>query len=223
LLEPLTPIVSAWIEKDKDRPAFSVDHQDVYNATLTTFDGYQYLIGPEILAVEFRHRLRVRPQSAGPPTAELLSKPAPYSELLVETTNRLLDMVRLTMTGEQRKLLRIGVVSTTLVSEGDVPPGIVRFLKRVAKPWNTSLDAFSVDVTTKLPKVKSTARYDRCIHQFTKPEDNEGLVTIKLDWQRLFDEEKRLSITVLPALLASAKNDALDYFEDIGEGGRFDE
>ncbi len=222
LLEPLTPIVSTWVEKDRDAPAFTVDHHDPFSCTLQTFDGYSYILGPEQLTVEFRHRLRFRAQSAGPPTAELLTTPRPYTEVLPDVTAKLLKVVELVTAGKARKLVRIGVVSTTLVSEEEVPPGIARFLKHVARPWNTSPDAFNVELTTKLPKPKGSTYQDRCIHLITKPEANEGLVTIKLDWQRFLDEAKGVSMTSLPGLISDAQKAALDYFEDIAQGERFD-
>jgi len=122
-----------------------------------------------------------------------------------------------------RKLLRIGVVSTTIVTEDEMPPGIRRFLGHVSKPWDASLDHFHIELTTKLPKVKQTALFDRCTHVLTKPEDTEQLITIRLDWQRFFPEGRALNMSALPELVAQAEKDALAYFEDVGEGARFDE
>ena len=221
LLGPLTPIISQWVDRDKQ--AFTVDAApDPFNCTLTTFDGYQYSVGPEIFAVEFRHRIRFRPQSAGPPSAELLSKPAPYTELLEQITTRFIDLLRLVTEGKVRKLRRIGIISTTAVNENEVPPGILRFIKYVAKPWETSADAYNIELTTKLPKLRTTVVYDRCLHSFTKSEDNEGLVNIRLDWQRYLDD-RNFSLASLPGLLETAKRDALAYFEELAEGVRFDE
>jgi hypothetical protein len=223
LLEPLAPLVSTWVEKDKDQVAFSVDQQDVFTCVLTTFDGYQYILGQESFVIEFRHRLRFQPQSAGPPVAELLSKPAPYSELLEASEVRLLEMLRLSTAGQSRRLLRIGVISTTVVAEDEAPPGVTRFLKYAAKPWDATPEAFNLNLTVALPKSKETVSGDRCIHSFTKAEDGDGLITIRLDWQRQFDGDKKLSMSTLPDLLKTAKKDAMSYFEDVGEGARFDD
>lgn len=221
LLQPLTPIVSKWV--DKDKPAFSIDQHDPFAASLTTFDGYQYIFGPEAFAVEFRHRLRFQPQSAGPPTAELLSKPLPYSELLSEVTRRFLELLQVTTAGTTRRLERIGIVTTTLVSEDEMPPGIRRFIKQLGKPWDDIPEFYNIVLSTLLPDTKRTVSYDRCIHSITKPEDGEGLVTIRLDWQRYLDEGRTLSIAALEELIGAATKDALSYFEDIGEGERFNE
>ena len=224
LLEPLAPVISRWVDKENDRPAFTIDQQsDLFSGSLTTFDGYQYGVGPETLSVEFRHRMRFRNQSAGPPIAELLSKPAPYTEVLADVSKRLLEMTQLVTAGTPRKLLRIGIVSMTIVTEDEMPPGVRRFLRHVSKPWDASLNHYHIELTTKLPKGKRTARFDRCTHILTKPEDTEQLSTIRLDWQRFLPEDRILSMSSLPELVEGAKVDALAYFEDIGEGARFDE
>ena len=157
------------------------------------------------------------------PTAELLSKAAPYTELLGEVTKRLLEMVQLVTAGVPRKLVRIGVISTTFVTEDEMPPGISRYLKYLGKPWHASPDPFRTELTVKLEKSKHTVSLDRCVHIFVKPEDSDGLVQIRLDWQRLLPDDRTLSMGSLPELLENAKTDALAYFEDIGEGGRFDD
>lgn len=225
LLEPLTPVISRWVDAKTDKPAFSVDTPpDAFSCSLTTYDGYQYVVGPDQLAVEFKYRMRVKPQSAGPPIAEMLSEPLPYTELLPKITERVLELVRLTTTGKPRKLLRIGVITTTLVSMDEAPPGIIRFLNHVSKPWSGSPEFFNIEVTAKLAKRKGTADFDRCIHVLQRQEGSENdLLTIRLDWQRKFGADKNLSMTSLPELLESAKEDALAYFEDVAQGERFDD
>ena len=222
LLEPLTPLISKWSEKNK--PTFTIDAQDAFGISLSTFEGFQYAAYPDRMAVEFRHRLRLQPRSAGPPTAEMISKPLPYTQLLSKVSEKLQELVRLTSAGRSRKLVRLGVISTTVVSPEDSPPGISRFLAHVGKPWNDGLDFYNIILTAKLPKAKTTLNYDRCIHQISRLEDDsDGLMTIRLDWQRYLDEGRTLSMTSLPELINSATADALAYFEDIGEGERFDE
>lgn len=225
LLEPLTPVISRWVDANTDKPAFSIDTgPDLFACSLTTLDGYQYVVGPETLAVEFKYRMRVKPQSAGPPIAEMLSKALPYTELLPEITDRVLEVTRLTTAGKQRKLLRIGVITTTLVSIDEAPPGIIRFLKHVSKPWDDSPEFFNIEVTSKLAKRKGTVDFDRCIHVLQRQEGSENdLLTIRLDWQRYFGADRNLSMTSLPDLLESAKEDALAYFEDVAQGERFDD
>lgn len=225
LLEPLTPVISRWVDAKTDKPAFSIDSApDLFACSLTTLDGYQYILNPESLAVEFKYRMRVKPQSAGPPIAEMLSKPLPYTELLPEITDRLLELVQLSALSKPRKLLRIGIIATTLVGMDEAPPGILRFLKHVSNPWGTSPEFFNIDVTARLAKRKGTVDFDRCIHSLQKQEGSDNdLLTIRLDWQRYFGAERTLSMTSLPELLSAAKEDALAYFEEVAQGERFDD
>ena len=48
-------------------------------------------------------------------------------------------------------------------------------------------------------------------------------MTIRLDYQRLFDAERPLSSLTIENLLKEVRDDALAYFEDMAEGVRFDE
>lgn len=221
-LERVAPIISSWSSSGPEEAPFTIDQEDLFSCTLQTLDGYSYFLGPDRLAVEFRHRLRLQGQSAGPPVAELLSKPRPYTELLEDVTERLLKVVELVTAGRARKLERFGVVTTTQVIEDEMPPGVARFLNHVRKPWGTTADAYNVELTTKLTKATDAAHQDRCIHHIRKAEDRDGLVFVKLDWQRWLDESKGLSMSSLPGLLSEARKNALAYFEDIGQGERFD-
>jgi len=56
----------------------------------------------------------------------------------------------------------------------------------------------------------------------TRPEDSEGLVTLRFDWQRIFSKAKSVTTAALKEILENAQKDSLTYFEDVAEGGRFD-
>lgn len=221
LLEPLAPMMSKWV--DKEKPTFNIEGQDAFGFSMGTFEGFHYLANPEQLAVEFKHRLRLQPRSAGPPTAEMISKPLPYTQLLPKVSDRLIEFSRLITSGTTRKLNRLGIISTTVVSLEDAPPGIVRLLEHFGRPWSEHLEFYNIQITAELPKSKGTLDHDRCIHQVLRAEDDiDGLVTIRLDWQRYLDEGRTLSMTSLPKLLEGAATDAFAYFEDVAEGARFD-
>lgn len=222
LLAAISPIVSQWV--DNDKPAFNIDQQDALGFAVSSFGGYTYALNSEYFSVEFRHRLRLKGHSGGPPTAEMISKPQPYTELLDEVSSRLIEATRLATAGQQRKLRRIGVVSTTQVSREDAPPGILRFVDYLSAPWSDGVPFFNVQLTAKLPPNKVKGTTDRCIHGLMQVEgDDDELLTVRLDFQREFDEERNLSITSLGDQLEATRRDALAYFEDIGIGERFDE
>ena len=220
MLNGVAPLMSQWV--DGDKPAFTVDQQDMFGFAVSNFDGYTYLANSEWLTVEFKHHLRLRGQSAGPPVAEMLSKPQPYTALLSEVLRRVNEFSELAVSAG-RKLKRIGILSTTFVDVEEIPPGLRRFLEHTAAPWGTTLDNFNIDITVKLPRTKAMNHRDRCQHQLTKREEDGGLMTIRLDYQRLFDAERPLSSLTIENLLKEVRDDALAYFEDMAEGVRFDE
>jgi hypothetical protein len=220
-LEAIKPITCNWVDKNKQ--TFTIDHQDAFVLSLTSMDGFNYQFSSSQIYCEFRHRARFRQQSAGPPTAEMLSKPLPFTQLLPEISKRVADATRYVIASSARKLQKVGVVATTIVTAEQAPPGIGRFIGYVGRPWRTSPDAFTIDVTSKLPKRKKDDFQDRCQHTISKAENNEDLINIRLDYQRDFDIPRDLSIALLDGILQKVRADALSYFEDIGQGDRFDE
>ena len=60
-------------------------------------------------------------------------------------------------------------------------------------------------------------------HQLTKREEDGGLMTVRLDYHRIYNTERPLSAIQLETLFKAVREDALAYFEDIAEGERFDE
>lgn len=219
--EALMPITAQWV--DRDKPAFAVEQQDSFNFAITSHDGFHYAFNPAQIYCEFRHRLRYMPQSAGPPTAELMSKPLPFTQLLPKISERLVEATRLVVDGTSRTLRRVGVVATTVVSDDEAPPGIRRFIDYMSRPWTTTPYMFNVDITAILPKSPKAEWEDRCQHAVTKLEHGDGLLTIRLDYHRTFDAPKMLSIGLLDETLKKLRVDALKYFEDVGQGERFDE
>jgi hypothetical protein len=192
---------------------------------LLTDTGFVYAATFEVLSVEFKHRMKLRSKSAGLPVAEMTSQARPYTELLTQVTDRFLSALELITSGKNRKLLRLGVVTTTVVDDEAAPPGVRRLLEYCARPWKASLESYNLQLTAPLGTPTKTAGYeDRCIHTITKSElDEDNLITVRLDYQRTFDDEKNLSMSSIKGLLNSAKQSALDYFEDIAQGDRFDD
>jgi hypothetical protein len=219
----ITPLVSKWVD-DKGRQAFTLDQQDAFGFQLTTNDGFGYLVNPEYITVDFKYRLRLQNRSAQPPTLEMMSRPAPYTEVLPEISRRLIEVVKPIIGAIPRTLVGIGVISTTVVSESEAPPGIRRFLEHVARPWSASLSAYNLHLTADLAGKKDGGAKDRCTHTLTKSEEgDDNFLTIRLDWMRTFDEKKPPPFSTLEEQLKLAQKEALEYFEDIGQGDRFDE
>ncbi len=89
ILDALTPILDGLVAGEKTK--FAINSQEAFAVEFTTEDGFHYGIDPSRVWIDFQHRLKVKPISGGPPIAELLSRPAPFSELLPEVSKRLID------------------------------------------------------------------------------------------------------------------------------------
>ncbi|MEK6707600.1 MAG: hypothetical protein AABY81_02155 [Pseudomonadota bacterium] len=218
-MDALAPLLNSWIVGKNDN--FSLAKQDSFDIELTTEDGFYYGIDSEKVSVAFGHRMKIKPVSGSHPIVEMLSHPEPFTKLLPEVCKRVLDAANLVIDPKIRLLERIGIVSTTVVSEDEAPPGICRFIQYMSQPWDNKLDFYNFQVVSNLSENADWS--DRCIHQITKTEASEELVTLKFDWQRIFKEKKSLtSIASLKGSLVSAQEASLDYFEQLAEGNRFD-
>jgi hypothetical protein len=219
ILNGLSPILDPLVKGDKTQ--FDLTLLQPYEIAFRTEDGFEYGVGSSKVSVTFKHRLRAKAQSAGPPVMEMLSHPMPFTQLLPEISKRLIELTLLVPKSKERSVTRVGVISTTVIAEGELPPGIVRFIKYVGRPWKNMLDHYNINITADLGKGGGWT--DRCIHTLTKSEDREQLLSLNFDWQRTFASGRSINSPELADILESAERSALRYFEDLAEGGRFDE
>jgi hypothetical protein len=151
---------------------------------------------------------------------EMLSQPMPYTTLLPIVSKMLAKATLMIPDNKSRKVTRVGVVSTTTVHVNEAPPGIGRFIEAVGRPWKGYVDNFSFQI---IAVVGNDAKWtDRCIHTLVKPENSDGLLNLVFDWQRTFSSRQTISENALEGILSRAEKDALQYFEDVAEGSRFD-
>jgi hypothetical protein len=218
LLDALSPLLSGMFEGEK--PKFSLEVTDPMSLSFITDDGFKYGVDASRIHVSFNHRLQARAVSAGPPIMEMLSKPQPYTELLPTVVDRLIEATMLLPRIEKRPLTRVGVVALTMVDEKDVPPGIVRLLEYLARPWE-ALRGMEASVTALL-REDSHSR-DHCIHMIKSPKAVDDLLTLQFDWQREFVSGHTISRNSLNEIIGSSVDKALSYFEELAEGSRFDE
>ncbi len=219
ILEVLKPILAPLVKRE--RATFVINRLDPFALELTTEDGFHYGVEPTRVWIDFQHRMRVKPTSGGPPVAELLSRAAPFSDLLPEVSSRLLDAMKQILEIAPRKLVRVGIVTTSQTAQEDLPPGIARFIDYIARPWQGFVEQYSFQITADLGKNDSW--FDRCNHVVIRPEDPEQLLTLQFDWHRTFVSERTATIDLIKDEIDRAALDSMKYFEDLGEGNRFDE
>lgn len=219
ILDAISPILDTWADGEKQK--FVIDKDESFILALTTDNGFHYGIEPTRIHVTFNHRMQPKPISGGPPVLEMLSSPLPYSELLPEVSKRLSEVTLLVPGVKTRTVTRVGVISSTLVANDELPPGIARFIKYISRPWDCLPENYSIHITTELDKTADWS--DRCIHLIHKPEDSEQLLTLRFDWQRLFTIGHAITPDSLKEILTTAEKASTKYFEDIAEGNMFDE
>lgn len=218
IFDALRPMVGRW--RDGDDPAYVIERQDANSLILQTQDGFQYGIEPARAFVTFQHRVKIRNQSGGPPTMELMSKVVPFTQLLPEVSERLIETVCLLPGAASRKVTRMGIVSRASVARADLPPGIEMLVAHAGKPWKGRLDGMHYSVTAVVGE--TTKATDRCIHTVAIPVDPDELVGLTFDWHREFSNGMPCTRAALRAGFDQCKSPALEYLEEIGRGDRFD-
>jgi hypothetical protein len=138
---------------------------------------------------------------------------ADAAEMLVDATLRLPEISR-------RSVRRIGIQSITVVSIEDLPPGLIRLLEYVTRPFGGTVNGLNFTVISELGGNESHS--DRCIHAISKPDDEEGLITLRLDWQRTLGKPALANRGNIERLYASARDGAINYFEELAVGDAFD-
>ena len=218
ILRALAPILKRQVNGEKF--GFEVTKQETFNLSFSTEDGYFYGFEANRIYVEFQHKIRIHPQSGAEPVANLITEAAPYTKLLANVTEKLIEVILLVSRILPINITRIGIVSTTQVKIEDAPPGIIKFVEYMSRPWKLGIDSFSMQVAAKTEANSNWS--NRCSHYIIKQEDPENLPTLRYDWQRVYSESQVLEKNI-EKILADVIDDALEYFEDIAEGNLFDE
>jgi hypothetical protein len=220
VLTSLSPILDKWTTLTKSD--FSITNHESFNVNIQRENGFLYQFDPFKCSVTFQHQMKLRPTSGGLPVAEFASEPLPFTRSLDIATDELVEVaLLLSNKSKDRSIKRIGVVSTTVVSEMELPPGVKRFIDYASRPWTGALEGYSYTVIAKL---RETDLYEtRCIHSITKPDDPDQLMTIRFDWQKVLSKPVPLIRDAVEKEIASVKNSALEYLEKLAEGNVFDE
>jgi hypothetical protein len=115
-------------------------------------------------------------------------------------------------------------VTSTAVGVSDLPPGVRRLIDHVGKPWSGKLSQYNVELSAELGGKDEYK--DRCIHIVGSGDEENNpdrLVSVKFDWQRTYAFSRPIAVDAIRKLVAVGRGGALDYFEEVAEGSRFDE
>lgn len=214
-LSHMAPVLN--LEMDGDRQTFNMEAIDAFSASFVTDQGFRYAYDHSNLAITFNHRIRAEPSSGGPPTMELISRAAPYTQLLDEVAHKLEQATILLPKTSERQIRRVGIVSLTNVELDDAPPGIVDLFENVKATVGGKVSSFATTITSDISNDRAAA--DRCVYSLTLPEPPKKLAAVQFDWQRTFTDPRIISSKSIRDLLSEAKKAALAHFEAIAVGG----
>lgn len=215
LLSAIAPILNSTFQGN---PPFHITKQDAASFTLSTQSGYSIAIEPGKLAIAFTHNLQAKAVSGGLPTVEYLSVALPFSRILEYEIDLLIKICEKLPGFGRRTLHRIGIMSTTVVDLQDAPPGIRDYIEYAVLPWGSIELPFNLAFSGFIRKDK--AWRERCLHTFIQQDGEDDLLSITVDWQRLFTEQKRLGDTPLRPQLVGCVAAAMQYHEELAEGQR---
>lgn len=228
LLDAIAPILDR--AKSREGTGFDVQALDQFNAQIVTNEGYQYAMNPRSVGTEYVYRVHVQNQSGAAPVAKFLSTIIPYSRQLEELTGRLVELAGLMPNASKREIVRLTVMTAASVAPEDLPPGIQGLIRYMGRPWSQQIDAYNLRVAGNLG-ADEVGNQLRCVHtigraappETKEPQPNDGLVSVRFDWQRKFKTPRRIEAKAMRELIADGIRDANKYFEEIAAGDRFDE
>jgi hypothetical protein len=221
LLKAVSSLFTSQIKplENGERPTFIVDRKENFEIIFTLSQGYKYSISATVLSVSYVHRVELRNASAGLPWLNFLSEQVGFTQSLEDICSRVLDCIEMLDDPSQR-ITQFGLRSHTLVGIDEMPPGIVEMIESTLSFWGNA-PFFSFQIVSILDETEQHT--DRCLHTIARPEDDEIIPTISLEWQRTFKDSK------IPFRRGNAKDliqkcteNALLYFETLGEGGSID-
>jgi hypothetical protein len=218
LLGALSPFTDKMTSGDEQR--FSIETKEPLRLSFTSFEGVQYGLEPTKIYLGFTHRATIKTGVGGIPSLVPSSKIAPYTELLAEMQGYLFDTMMIINKLKQRKLAGIGVVSTTVVSESDLPPGLQKLLAYVSKPWHGALQSLTFQAQTVI--AESDNYTQKCNHTIVKPAQADEPLQLTFDFQRIFKKNLDVDMQKLRTVTDDVKAHAINYFEQLAQGDLID-
>jgi hypothetical protein len=222
LVTALTPLLDRHVKLKSSMPVqtFTLDRLDAFDLAFHLRDGFHYILSHSGITISFKNQVEIKAQSADVPTLDLLSESGPYTKLLPIASQHLVETATLITEAAVRRLIRVGVVTTTSAYIEEMPPGIQKLLELSFRPWG-DVTSFGLQLAS---KIEETEQYvDRCVFTITKNEDDEAIPTTLLDFQRTFKNSPQVRRNVLNEVLHKTTHAALAYFERIGEGANVED
>lgn len=209
--------IAPFLQDLNNRGTLNVESASINSLTVNAGNGFSYRLFPEDILVEFSYRLAAKKANPGklPVMSEIEVKP--FLELLDDTIDQSKRLLEVLIDRKFKiEVNRFGIVANVISDEYSIPPGINSLIDHLSKPWSGSLVHCSSSLTATLNETDDFI--DRCIHTINFDEANPGEVAVSLDWQKHFKKPTFITKTFLSKSILEYREQALSYFQTIGEG-----
>jgi len=139
-----------------------------------------------------------------------------FSVLLDRLVETLDDVAKCLLTDRERHMNRFGLVAEAQMKRTGVPPGVERWVKSMGAFWPRGVLLFDGQVSAVIEERAGIV--ERCHHRLSWPADEAEDVSLRLDWQKIYDPSLPLKSTELMAETDRCVKQALKYFERFARG-----
>jgi hypothetical protein len=194
-----------------------IKSQDIWGYSISVQKtGFSFTLTPKDITGQYLYEIHQTARPGGLPTLEL-PETMPYTQLFEKVFRYLQKVFTLIKDLKGFQFDRIGIVTNIGTDKESLPPGVLKWIENLSKPWG-GLTKSESSLVAKLHENEEGGYLDQCHHNI-KFDDTvpEAGIRFTLDWQRIF--KKSIFIGEgLSESLASCKDEALAYFQKFGEG-----
>lgn len=206
-------------EEKFDIEKLEINTQEIFGYTISfRKTGFSFVMTPKNIIGQYLYEIDQSPQPGGLPKFRL-PEVMPYSQLLEKTFKCVQKLIALMKDLKGFQFDRIGIVANVGSDKDSLPPGVLKWVEHLNKPWGKLVKS-DASLVAQLDKNETEGYNDRCHHniKFDDATPETG-IHFTLDWQRTFNKSILISEGKgLSVLLTSCKAKALDYFQTFGEG-----
>jgi hypothetical protein len=216
LLDKITPFLDSMATGDTNN--FTLLRNEPFSIAIDTEQGFQYTIEPGRVFITKVRKIKIKNMGTShSPIFELPYDEQSYTQALQELVNRIVDFSQLLIDFGTRRLIRVGIVTTTSAKEDEFPPGIIGIINELKTTWNNTIISIDNNIKTVISRSDDEEIY--CAHRIVVPEESpDSLVTIIMDWQKQFIVPKICSISSTRKIIDGCVISAINYFELFASG-----
>ena len=206
-------LVDEVLEKDHE---IIFDAKSPFDFAIRTKAGIGAKISATELVADFSYSVLPKPEAGNLPSFIQVTR-RPYTSILDEVVGRLTHVFGTIAKFGAIKIRLFGIVATTRMESGSIPPGLEALTRHLGKPWQSPLVMAKSTLLANLDERDDAT--DRCHHTIAFDVTKEPKEThFVLDWQRVLREPAVLDADGVRVAFENCRAAALSYFDRVGEG-----